>query len=101
MESIDILNHRGEFFKVLESTGNSQIATMTLKPEQDSGPEEKHPGDQVVYVIDGEAEIEINKRAYIVRMGELIIIPEAAQHHIYNKSDKDLFILSIYSPPAY
>jgi len=101
MKPIDILEHRGEFFKVLDTTGNSQIAVMTLNPGQDSGPEEKHPGDQMVYVIEGEAEVTIEQQTHRVRMGECIIIPEMAKHHIYNRTDSNVFLMSVYAPPAY
>jgi quercetin dioxygenase-like cupin family protein len=101
MIPIDILEHRGTFFKIVGNSANSQIGVMTIAPGEDSGPEEKHPGDQVVYVIEGEAEIEIEKERYQVRAGEAMIIPAMSQHHIYNKTDNELFMLTVYAPPSY
>jgi len=37
----------GEFFSVLETTDNSQVATMTIAPGEDSRAYGNHPGDQV------------------------------------------------------
>ena len=63
MQVTDIRPHRGEFFTVLQQTKQSQAAVMTLAPGQDAGPEEVHDGDQVIYVVEGEA---------LVRVGDII-----------------------------
>jgi len=47
--------HRGTFFGVLQETAASQTRVMTVAPGQDAGPEEEHAGDQIVYVLEGEA----------------------------------------------
>ena len=53
--------HRGEFFRVLQETARSQTAVMTVAPGQDAGPEETHAADQILYVIEGEAEVRIGE----------------------------------------
>ena len=101
MEPLDIKKRKGEFFKVVSETPRSQISVMTLRPGQDSGPEDIHPGDQVVYVIEGTAEIELERKRHTVGEGMVFTIPAKAQHHIYNTSSEDLFVMSVYAPPAY
>ena len=54
-------DHRGEFFRVLQETARSQTAVMTVAPGQDAGPEETHAADQILYVIEGEAEVRIGE----------------------------------------
>ena len=54
-------DHRGEFFRVLQETARSQTAVMTVAPGQDAGPEEIHAADQILYVIEGEAEVRIGE----------------------------------------
>jgi len=51
--------YRGRFFEVLQQTERSQTAVMTIAPGEDGGPEEEHAGDQVVYVVEGEALVRI------------------------------------------
>lgn len=53
--------HRGVFFRVLQETAASQTAVMTIAPGQDGGPEEEHGGDQIVYVIEGQAELRVGE----------------------------------------
>ncbi|MDA2922039.1 cupin domain-containing protein [Patescibacteria group bacterium AH-259-L07] len=101
MEPIDIKQSKGNFFRILSQTPRSQLGVMTIKSGGDSGTEDIHPGDQIIYIIEGEADVEINKETCHVREGMALTIPEKAQHHIYNTGRTDLFFLTIYAPPAY
>ena len=53
-------DHRGDYFRVLQETARSQTAVMTVAPGQDAGPAETHAADQIVYVIEGEAEVRLD-----------------------------------------
>ena len=92
---------KNHFFKVIGTTEQSQVAVMTLKSGGDSGPEDIHAGDQVVYVIEGEARVVINGEEGKVGAGEIVVISADSQHHIYNDGDTDLFVLNFYSSPEY
>lgn len=101
MKIENINKFKGDFFKVLGQTDLSQIAVMTIEPGKDSGPEEIHSGDQIVYIVEGTAKVEINKEVSEMKKGDVAIIPKGAQHHIYNSGNEDLFFLTMYSPPQY
>lgn len=101
MKPVNIHQYKGSFFKVLDKTPLSQIGTMTIEKGGDSGPEEIHDGDQIVYVVEGEAEVEINKKKEIMKKGDIVTIPKGSQHHIYNSGESQLFFLTIYTPPQY
>src|SRR2546426_7533117 len=60
MDVVDALAHRGRFFRVLQHTARSQTAVMTIDPGADAGPEEEHDGDQIIYVVEGEALVRID-----------------------------------------
>ena len=60
-------DHRGEFFRVLQETARSQTAVMTVAPGQNAGPEETHAADQILYVIEGEAEVRIEEERAAAR----------------------------------
>lgn len=59
---VDIHHYRGRFFEVLQETERTQTAVMTIAPGQDGGPEETHAGDQVVFVVEGEAIVTVEGR---------------------------------------
>ncbi len=101
MKPINILEHKGVFFKILATAEKSQIGVMTIEPGSDSGPEDIHPGEQIVYVIEGDMTVETQGKRVVVPEGHVFVIASGAQHHLYNKGDKPLFFLTIYTPPAY
>jgi len=101
MQATDIRGHRGEFFRVLQQTGKSQSAVMTLGPGEDAGPEEEHAGDQIIYVVEGEAVVRIAGEERRGGAGTLITIPAGARHHVRNPGGAPLFLLTVYTPPEY
>ena len=98
---VDIGRFRGRFFEVLQETERSQTAVMTIEPGQDAGPEETHAGDQVVYVVEGEAILRIDDAEHRAAAGGCVLIPAGARHHVRNPGAAPLFFLTIYAPPAY
>jgi mannose-6-phosphate isomerase-like protein (cupin superfamily) len=94
-------DHRGVFFRVLQETARSQTAVMTVAPGQDAGPEETHEADQIVYVIEGEAELRIGKERCVAGPGTLATIPAGTPHHVKSVGTTALFFLTVYAPPEY
>jgi mannose-6-phosphate isomerase-like protein (cupin superfamily) len=98
----DLLSH-DEDFAVLETTPESQLATMTLKPGEDSGQYgNEHPTcDQIMVVLDGEAEATVNGEEAKIGKGGTLLIKAGADHQIRNRGNTPLKTLNIYAPPAY
>ena len=101
LDIVDVFQHRGAFFRVLQQTRITQTAVMTIEPGGDAGPPERHGGDQVIYVIDGEASITIGATTKRCGPGTLAVVPAGTEHHVTNAGDRPLFFLTIYSPPQY
>lgn len=101
MRPANIKQFKGTFFKILQQTPLSQVGVMTIKAGEDSGPEELHEGDQIVYVIEGEARVRIAKEEFHLTEGMIVTVPAKTDHHVYNPGRSDLFFLTIYTPPAY
>jgi mannose-6-phosphate isomerase-like protein (cupin superfamily) len=101
MDIVDVNEHRGEFFRVLQQTGRSQTAIMTIGAGQEAGPAETHRADQIVYVIDGEAVITVGEEERRAGPGGLVMIPAGARHHVRNPRREPLFFLTVYAPPEY
>ena len=101
MDVVDVFAHRGQVFRVLQQTARSQTAVMTIPPGADAGPEERHDGDQVIYVVEGEAIVRIGDREHKAGAGALVMIPAAQLHHVRNPGRIPVFFLTVYAPPAY
>ena len=98
---VDTTRHRGEFFTLLQQTERSQTAVMTIAPGADAGPEERHEGDQIVYVVEGEGIVRINGAEHRAGPGALVMIPAGARHHVRNPGRVPLFLVTMYAPPEY
>ncbi len=101
MEVVRVFDHRGEFFRVLQETERSQTAVMTIAPGKDAGPEEVHEGDQIIYVVEGEAIVQVDGKERRVVQGDLVTIRAGARHHVRNPGKTPLFFLTVYAPPEY
>jgi mannose-6-phosphate isomerase-like protein (cupin superfamily) len=98
---VDTGRHRGAFFRVLQQTERTQTAVMTIAPGADAGPEERHAGDQIVYVIEGQAVVRIDGAEHRAGSGALVVIPAGARHHVRNDGGVPLFFVTVYAPPEY
>jgi mannose-6-phosphate isomerase-like protein (cupin superfamily) len=99
--TLRLADHRGAFFRVLQETERSQTAVMTVAPGQDAGPEETHDADQILYVIEGEAEVRIGTKLATAGPGTLVTIPAGTPHHVRSTGAVPLFFLTVYAPPEY
>jgi mannose-6-phosphate isomerase-like protein (cupin superfamily) len=101
VDVVDTHAYRGQFFRVLQETAKSQTAVMTIEPGADGGPPEEHDGDQIIYVVEGEALVRIGDRDHKATAGALVMIPARTRHHVKNSGDVPLFFVTVYAPPAY
>ena len=86
---------------ISERAERSQTAVMTVAPGQDAGPEETHAADQILYVIDGQAEVRVGKELATAGPGTLVTIPAGTPHHVRSTGAVPLFFLTVYAPPEY
>jgi mannose-6-phosphate isomerase-like protein (cupin superfamily) len=94
-------DHRGYYVRVLQETARSQTAVMTVPPGRDAGPAETHAADQILYVIEGEAEVRLGDEPLTVGAGALVLIPAGTLHHVRSVGATPLFFLTVYAPPEY
>lgn len=101
--------HGGAFFKILHQTPRTQTGVMTVPPGQPAGPAEVHKdADQVIYIIDGEAEVKIwsdgpdePPRHGDCPPGTLLVVPAGIRHWVRSQGPSELVFLTVYGPPAY
>lgn len=92
-----------KFFKVLQTSANSQTAMMTLGPGQSSGPKRNdHPKcEQVLLVIEGEVVAEVRNETRTLKAGDVVVVPRRASHRFTNKGKRTAVAFNVYAPPAY
>ena len=76
---------------------------MTLKPGQSSGeePEAHEKSEQVLLVLKGEVQAEVEGKRKKLKEGDSIVIPPGAKHKFTNKGKRSCVTFSTYSPPEY
>ncbi len=101
MKTTDIFGHKGQFFEILQQTERSQSGVMTLAVGQDTGAGDSHPGDQIIYVVEGKAFVRVGNEEAVGDPGTLLTIPAGVHHYVRNEGDVPLFILTTYAPPSF
>lgn len=94
---------RFEFFEVLASSDQSQIASMIIGPTKTSGEfGTEHPqSDQILMILSGEASIRVGEETVALKAGDICLIEAGEPHQVRNSGLTDLRTLNIYAPPAY
>lgn len=91
------------WFQVLQTTGQSQTAVMTLKPHGESSEEMNvhRKSDQVVLVVQGEIEAEVGDVERTLKAGDTCIIPAGTPHRLTNHASHEAITFNVYTPPEY
>ena len=97
------IHESSEEFHLLETTGRTQTATMTLRPGDASSREmEAHPhSEQTVVMLEGQLVAEVGIECGVLHEGESLIIPPGVKHRFHNDGSAPAFAFTVYAPPAY
>jgi mannose-6-phosphate isomerase-like protein (cupin superfamily) len=92
-----------EWFKVLQTTKQSQAAVMKLGPGQATGeePEAHEKSDQVLPLVAGDLTAEIGGKRSRMKAGDAVIIPPRVKHRFTNSGKEPAVTFNVYSPPEY
>lgn len=97
------IHESSEDFHLLETTGRTQTASISLKPgEATSDGFNHHPhSDQTVLVLEGEFVAEVGGETETLKQGQSLIIPAGVEHRLRNDAKEPAFAFTVYAPPAY
>ncbi|MDQ1628545.1 MAG: hypothetical protein QOI54_2289 [Actinomycetota bacterium] len=87
------------FRTVLNTSGHTQVVTMTLQAGEDIGTEVHEHNDQVLIFTEGTARAEVGGETREVGAGDLVVVPAGTRHNFSNSGDGLLRLLTIYAPP--
>lgn len=100
IKNIDKLaKENSNFRKVLETGENTQIVVMSIPVGGEIGEEVHNENDQVLYVVDGEGKVVIEGADEPFVVGDMILVKKGTRHNFVNSGDRELKIITIYSPP--
>ena len=92
-----------DWFSVLQTEKQVQTAVMTLKLGKSSGeePEAHKHSSQVLLVLEGEVQAEIDGKHQSLKQGDVVVIPAGVSHKFTNEGARDCVTFNTYSPPEY
>lgn len=98
--NIEKLSLENKYFRqVLYTAKNSQLAVMSLKPNEDIG-EEIHQLDQFIRCEKGQGKAVLDGIENEISDGFVIVVPAGTKHNIINTSVlENLQLYTLYSPP--
>jgi len=89
-------------FREVVATGpHSQVVVMSIPPGGEIGEETHDTIDQVLVIVDGEADTIIEGVPTTVHAGDLIQVPAGTRHNVVNRGAGDLRMYTIYAPPGH
>lgn len=90
-----------EFRQILQTGEHSQLVLMSIAPGKEIG-EEVHEGiDQMIFIVDGEAEVVVGDDRFGVEDGDMVFVAAGKKHNVKNIDDEDLKLYTVYAPPAH
>lgn len=92
-EMIRNKSEHGELIEELINTGKNEIIAgiITVPPLADSGAEVSHPGEEMVYVLEGEVVYTlVEVGSYALKQGDALTYPCSIPHKWYNNNDSEI-----------
>jgi transcriptional regulator with XRE-family HTH domain len=84
----------------IDRNGLLQALVHTIPAGAKSGGAISHAGEELGYIIEGELEVLVDGKSYVVGQGDLIFFPSSLPHGYYNKGDKVVRMLKVNTPPS-
>ena len=91
-----------QLFREVIATGpHAQVVVMSIPPAGEIGEEVHDTLDQVLVIVDGEADTVVEGVATPVGEGDLILVPAGTRHNVVNRGSSALRLYTIYAPPGH
>jgi mannose-6-phosphate isomerase-like protein (cupin superfamily) len=74
------------------------LAEVVLPPGKESLPHYHPEVEEVYYLLQGEAEMEVDGQVEMVGPGDVVVIPPRSVHHIRNPGDQEVILLVTCAP---
>jgi mannose-6-phosphate isomerase-like protein (cupin superfamily) len=102
IENIKNIAKENRYFREVLYTGpHSQLVVMSIPSGEDIGEETHQNLDQMLYIVDGNGEAQLNGEVKPFSKGDAIFVPAGVKHNIINQSEDRLQLYTVYSPPAH
>lgn len=77
----------------------SQVVVMNIEPESDIG-EQVYEVDHVLAIVEGTAEVVLNRKHTLVEANSLVVVPAGTRHNCINTGSMPLKLCILFAPPT-
>jgi|SRR5947208_10977907 len=88
-----------DFRRVLATTKHIQLVVMTIPPGGEIGSEVHHGIDQVLIGVEGTGTSVVDGVQRPFAAGDVVVVPEGAEHNFVNTGAQPLRVVTVYGPP--
>ena len=82
-------------------TEETAVQAFVFAPGKGFAPHAHEQSEQVLYVVEGEAEIRLGNEARRVGPGAALVVPKGEAHSVENVGDDQLVVMMVSTPPIH
>ena len=97
----EITKENTHFRHVLHTGIYSQLVVMSIKVGGEIGEEVHKETDQMIFIVEGDAEATVGNERFGVDEHDVLIIPAGVKHNVKNVGDEELKLFTMYAPPEH
>jgi mannose-6-phosphate isomerase-like protein (cupin superfamily) len=101
LDIIQLARSNDAFRRELATGRHSQIVVMTIPAGEEIGEEVHEENDQLLVIIDGQAEAVVDGRTSRVGQGDLVLVQAGTRHNFINRGQDPLRLVTVYAPPEH
>jgi quercetin dioxygenase-like cupin family protein len=102
LEVANVFAYRGKSSemsaKMLQKTPQSQTMVFSIPAGFSADEENTHKGDQIIYVVEGNATARVSGKEQELKAGDVLMIPAGSPHTLRTGSEP-FFGVTIFAPP--
>ena len=83
-------------YQIIEKGADYVVKKLLIKEDQETSLQSHNYRSEHWVVVEGSAEVTIDKKAIVVETNESVFIPSKTKHRIANKNKDDLVIIEIW-----
>ncbi len=72
------------------------VSMTTLHPGKETSGHSHGEADEVYFFVSGEGEMQLDKKRFGVKKGDIVLIPKGSFHKVFNGSGSDLVFVCVF-----
>ena len=95
IQYLNKLKKSNSYFHTFINKESLAVGVIFLKPgEKDT--QEPHESDEIYYILEGNGFLQINRKSYRIKSGEIYFVAKCVPHHFYANT-KNLSVLYFFA----